>query len=277
MRPDDEVEALREAHRIASDRIDERPDAAVRAAVLAAAARGVEARPRLATTQTSKPSASGPFRAGRWPLSAAALLVVSVLTGVIATRVLRDSPERLTTVASSVPPPQIEKAADSESKTAPASPAATTGPARTGRPKITVDDSHRREAPRAVQRPAPAPFPSPASSMAAPARAHEARPDFRAKAEAAASSNDSADALAAETTALPAGTGAVRAAPAPSTTRSRIGRAAEPATPEAWIERIVKLRADGNDVEADRELEALRRRYPGFEIATGALKTSGTR
>lgn len=277
MHPDDEVEALREAHRIASERIDERPDAGVRAAVLAAAARGVEARPRLATTQTSKPSASGLVRERRWPLSAAALLAVSVLTGVIATRALRDSPERITTVASSAPSARIEKAADSESKYAPASPAAATGPARSGRPKTTVDDSHRREAPRAVQLPAPAPSPPAASSMAAPARALEAPPEIRAKAEAGASSNDGADALAGGTAALPAGTGAVRAAPALGATRSRIGRAVEPATPEAWIERIVKLRGDGSDVEADRELDALRRRYPGFEIPAGALRSSGTR
>lgn len=41
-------------------------------------------------------------------------------------------------------------------------------------------------------------------------------------------------------------------------TRARIGRVVEPSSPQAWVERIAQLRADGNETEADRELEALR-------------------
>jgi hypothetical protein len=51
----------------------------------------------------------------------------------------------------------------------------------------------------------------------------------------------------------------------------------EPATPEAWVERIVRLRAAGDDAAADRELDALRARHPDFTIPAAALKASGTR
>jgi hypothetical protein len=38
-------------------------------------------------------------------------------------------------------------------------------------------------------------------------------------------------------------------------------------TPEQELERIAKLRSEGNDAEADRLLEEFRRAHPGYEIA----------
>lgn len=281
MRTDDEIDALREVHRVASDRIDERPDASVRAAVLAAAARGVDARPRLAQTQAqpSKTRTTGPFRTRRWPLSAAAVLVVSVLTGVIATHALQDRPERVTTVASSEPMPLVEKVTPADAKAHPAGPLAATIPARNARPKTTIDESRRRDPQGAAgpSNPAPSTAASVPLQMASPAPAPEAPQEDRAKADADASTTLGTEALAEATAARPVDTGAARPASAPRAARTRIGRIAEPVTPAAWIERIMKLRADGNDLEADRELEALRRRYPGLEIPSGALTTSGTR
>jgi hypothetical protein len=37
------------------------------------------------------------------------------------------------------------------------------------------------------------------------------------------------------------------------------------------------MRADGDDAGADRELDALRRRYPDFAIPRAALGPTGTR
>ena len=37
-------------------------------------------------------------------------------------------------------------------------------------------------------------------------------------------------------------------------------------TPTHWLERIARLRADGKDEEADRQLAELRRRYPDYRI-----------
>ena len=48
-------------------------------------------------------------------------------------------------------------------------------------------------------------------------------------------------------------------------------------SPEAWTERIVKLREAGNDDEADREVTRLKRRYPSFAIPREALRATGTR
>lgn len=39
-----------------------------------------------------------------------------------------------------------------------------------------------------------------------------------------------------------------------------------PETPEQWLERIARLRAEGKDQEADASLAEFKRRYPGFEI-----------
>jgi hypothetical protein len=48
----------------------------------------------------------------------------------------------------------------------------------------------------------------------------------------------------------------MRAAPAPS-----------PALLEAELERIARLRVEGNDAEADRLLENFRRDHPGYTIS----------
>lgn len=40
-----------------------------------------------------------------------------------------------------------------------------------------------------------------------------------------------------------------------------------PETPEAWLERIARLRAEGKHQEADASLAEFKRRYPDYEIA----------
>ena len=297
MRSEDEaVETLRRAHRDAADRLDDAPDARVRAAVLAAAARGVDARPQRVASASSAAASVHSLRTRRWPLSAAALLIVSSITGLVATHVMQDSPERVTTIASSAPvadTPEPGAAAPSPAAPEP-SPAnaveRTTAPAAS-RPPVSAPSSPKHAtAPRESQsgglqaradrvteakpQPEPAQMPSPTrSAFVAPTpAAAPPPPEQRSKADVAAdaSSRDAERTVASEParTIAPAALGA---------TRARIGRTAEPATPEAWVERIVHLRTTGNDAEADRELDGLRRRYPGFAIPGNALAPSGTR
>lgn len=266
MRSDDEaVDALRRAHREASQQLDDVPAARVRAAVLAAAARGVDAPPlRAVPAATAAPR--GLFQSRRWPLPAAALLVVSVMTGLVATHAMRDSPERITTVAaitSDAPSPKHEVPASAASSDA--------QPALTS-PAATVRTPAVEPLRNAARKPAPAPpvvaemhsaaaVPTPAPGQSAFAAAPSAAsPPASPVAGAAKAENSTADSTA-EMTA----------------TRARIGRVVEPSSPQAWVERIAQLRADGNETEADRELEALRQRYPGFAIPAKALKATGTR
>jgi hypothetical protein len=54
-------------------------------------------------------------------------------------------------------------------------------------------------------------------------------------------------------------------------------RDATKADPNAWIAQIVALRTAGREDEADRELQAFRRRYPDFTIPPNALKADDTR
>jgi hypothetical protein len=42
--------------------------------------------------------------------------------------------------------------------------------------------------------------------------------------------------------------------------------------PEAWLERIAKLRAEGRHAEADEQLTAFRKRHPDFRIPPETLR-----
>jgi len=225
----------------------EEPPEALDAAILAASRRAV-VRPSLAR---------------RWagPVSVAAVLVLAI--GV--TLEMRDEAPGIEAPATS--PPALERP-----RGEPAAPEA--------KREEPVPEARRREerreiaparpAPRAVApQPAPparaesnvAPAPaapsasSPAPAPAAPAASKivpmQARPsrstlgvpeEKRLSAPAAASSAPAAADLA---------------------TRPSRGRADDPA---ALLEAIAKLRAAGEDAEADRALEDFRRRYPGYRI-----------
>lgn len=55
--------------------------------------------------------------------------------------------------------------------------------------------------------------------------------------------------------------------------RAARDEAAAPAeTPEQWLDRIAKLRAEGRHEEADRALAEFRKRHPGFRIAPEMLE-----
>lgn len=279
----DEIDALRQANRVAAEHRDERPDPRVRAAVLAAAARAVDARPANVPTPGQP---SGRARTRRWPLSAAALLLVSVLAGMVGTRALRDAPERVTNVAvlapTAVPNPAPQPKAEAPAAGPVTAPVRATDPAQAPAPV---------PAPRAASTPQ-TPLPHRPPSVAPPTA--EVQRAERSSTVARAAQDEAAAATVERRAEAPAP--AVPRSPAPATfgrqsavapeaepdalaraDAARNRRAVEPLSAEAWVERIVRLRADGNDGEADRELEALRVRYPGFAVPAGALRATGTR
>ena len=117
------------AHRAAAQALDERPDPRVRTAVLAAAARAVDAKPHDA----KQPARTTPFGSRRWGWSLAAVLVVSVMTGVVATRGWRERPDLIDGSA--------DGSATRDVQAPPASPTAS--------PPVAPDGSGRRDAARA--------------------------------------------------------------------------------------------------------------------------------
>ncbi len=285
MKPEDEVAAMRALHRQASSRIDAAPDPSVRAAVLGTAARAVDAKPR-----SSDATVAAPFSRRRWPVSMAALLVVSLMTGLVVNQAMRDEPDRVTSAAA---PPAAALPAPSPSPDHGGMTIAVARPEPTAPDARSTSAVGKRERPRAdhghaldgftrdaAQRPpvdeatsaakiVATPLP-PAAPVppAAPAAAPPAVPAPSNKARAAAPSM--AESVADEAPTV------VRASPA-SNTAQRMRRGPEPLTPEAWVERIVKLREAGDGAAADREVDALHARYPDFEIPAAALGATGTR
>ena len=81
----DRDDASLRRYRQASDALDERPSASTRAAILAAAARHVEAKPQAA-------EAPRPLLRRRWPLAAAATVLLSTLAVMLASRTEQEMP-----------------------------------------------------------------------------------------------------------------------------------------------------------------------------------------
>ncbi len=301
--------ALARAYREASNAADEPPDPRVRAAVLAAAARAVDAKPHDAARR----AAAHPFATRRWPLSAAALLVVSIMTGLVVTRGWWERPDLVdanqqrqervqervqesaqeaarapapTAPAQDAPQPPAPSASVSN---APSDLAANPGTARS-EPKAKLNDARRRtsgvaspkasgdEAREASATPAPDGADATASGMTA-----KKSEEFSSNAAAVAASAAASTAASTSTTASAAPAPAQRSLSRIAQLRGNLradettGTPAEPASPEAWIERIVKLREAGEDDQADREVARLKLRYPGFTIPREALRPIGTR
>ncbi len=295
-------DAVERVYRQAAEELAERPDPQVRAAVLAAAARAVDAKPRDAAHHVS----SHPFAARRWPLSAAALLVVSIMTGLVVTHGWGERPDlvganqdrREETHARSQAPPQAPDQAPAPSTADTRSPGAI-GPVGAEADK---GQSARRETesrpsiPRRREPGAAAPGVNDSVTRDTPAKA---LPDLageissgptRQKAETPYSNAMPAPADPAAPAAftqrpLSRSTDAGTEAREKTDARSRAESRAEPRvnsriesdSPAAWVGRIVKLREAGSDDEADREIARLKQRYPNFAIPREAMRSMGTR
>jgi hypothetical protein len=249
--PDDR--RVLQAYRAASAALDEAPAEDTRAAILAAAARATAARPQ---------PLGRPRR--RLPWAAAASVLVGAIAVLLATQVEREAPAGRTETIAAAPAapvaPEAKVAADADVRegAGPASPpAARAAPAAAVRSKAPDrPQTDRERAPTTTAAPAAAPPAPAAAEPSAPP------PDVLAKPE---------DELQrAQLGAAPAGRPSARAA---GEARADGALAASPwrATPEAWIERIVRLRGEGRHREADTELAALRERHPDLRVPQAAL------
>jgi hypothetical protein len=318
-------ERVRRDYRAATDAVDERPSAATRAAILAAAAREVNSRPQ-SETKPRRPAVA------RWPMAAAAAVLLSTLAGLLAVRTEREMPS-FTEAPQSAQPPVANSAAPPVADSATTLPRSEPAPAvpPVAREAARVEELQRAPTPpaasnRAARADAP---PQPQRSVAAakPAEAETAR-DERGRSNEAASGEasleprakilkeESATATEAPSAGVRAAPEAFRTEPAPAvapapiarekkdgvTTLSKtrqqapaasnatgaIGGAAlsKPASeadttsvprPEEWLEKIIRLRRNGQHVEADAELKQFRERYPQVQVPPEALGPSGTR
>jgi ribonuclease E len=294
-------------YRAATGALDERPSAAARAAILAAAARQVQAGPRDARESLAAPRVAS---RRRWPYAAAAAVLLSSLAVMMATRTEREMPtftapaERvaenaasLKPVPSSEPPaPAVSSTASPEAASTPAAVPAKSGKqakASVSRADVTGEAkiAPPAEAPRAKEevaalRDTPPPVVASAPPTGADAAPSAALPAQLAKRQAAPPSdaegrrrNESADAASAERPALRQAPAAPPAAGLGAATGA-VGAEADASTaPSAseWLERIIKLRRAGRHDEADVELKRFRENYPQVTVPAEALPATGTR
>ena len=291
-------------YRAATDVLDERPSAATRAAILAAAARRVQARPR--DVREPPASARVPSRR-RWPYAAAAAVMLSTLAVMMATRTEREMPsftapaERAVdsapaTVPTSEPPTVVPSAAPPVAASTPASAPSNTellAKSRvTGSPEARVSSASKIagavNAPRAkeevgVMRDAPAPAAAPVpqpSAEAAPTKMPAQlakRKDIPPNESAELRRDESADSAT-----VARSNQRQSAAPSAAGLGAAMGGVREeadgpPPTASEWLDRIIKLRRAGRHDEADVELKRFRESYPQVTVPTEALPVTGTR
>jgi len=291
-------------YRAATDALAERPSAATRAAILAAAAREVQAGPRdpLAAPRVASRK--------RWPYAAAAAVLLSSLAVMMATRTEREMPtftapnERVAentappeaVPSSEPPPPAASSTALPEVASTPAAvPAKSEKQAKASASRASVSGEAKiaqaAEAPRAkeevaVLRDVPAPAAASAPPTSAESAPSAAMPAQLAKRQAAPASdamerrrNESADTASAERSTLrqaPAAPPAASLGAAAGAVRADADVSPAPSASE-WLERIIKLRRAGRHDEADVELKRFRESYPQVTVPAEALPTTGTR
>jgi hypothetical protein len=323
---------LVDRYRQASAELDERPAVSARASILAAAAREVGAKPVDATAyRRTRP---------RWPLAAAAAVLLSTLAVMLAIRTNEEMPhfgappETVRSAGDAPAPETARSAADAVAPSAtpaPASPVVEPPPRQRAGSEEQVTE--KRQAQILNGRVAARANKETDSVAQAP---HETSPPARAAARAKAESDSVAQAprekdrpavteapAASSVTALEKAArqnvpAAAPVPPAPDATEAPKLRAEQPAagavappapmdqasagarrdmgriaTPPlsaaqserkqveesaaAWLERIIKLRREGRQDEADAELKRFRERYPQVQPPSEALPPVGTR
>ena len=113
----DNADRIQRDYRAANEALDERPSAATRASILAAAARQVQAGPRDAAAPMAAPK---PGRC-RWPMAAAAAVMLSTLAVMMAVRTEHEMP--------TFTPPTGNDESQAAATRAPAAPGVESGPA----------------------------------------------------------------------------------------------------------------------------------------------------
>lgn len=239
----DDIPRDRELARAYRDVAREAPPPALDAAILAAARRETQARPRSlgqGAREERPPGGAGGAPRRRWqvPLALAAVLVLSV------------SIVTLYREESQLPPPVTipsEPPAPPELRDAPAAPV-------TPRPQALA----RKPAPEASR-----------EALRAPEQSSRAEADARGDAALGGAANKAEEAR--ETRQRfqgPQARAPQRAAEAPAPAMALA--ADEP--PEKWGERIMALRRDGQTDEADALLAEFRKRHPGYPVPEAWLR-----
>jgi hypothetical protein len=328
-------DAAAKRYRSAVETVDERPSAATRAAILAAAARQVGAQPRAAN------ALPGQRVRRRWPLAAAAAVMLSTLAVLLAVRTERempsftepspDSSNRVTQeIAPPAPPPiaapaasdamrDLAASAEAERAGKPETPAARRAAtaergvddARSPMAKRSAEDAasdrskqihagtERSNAER-TERPAPDAVDAQAKLSKETGSAETPAPAQKATQAAASGAREQLPRSEAAVPA-PALGGAAGSAPRESDASMRRDEsarqravdapaAAAPMKPAAgglegkvelsaaeWLKKIIDLRAQGRDEEADRELRKFKERYPEIVPPAEALSKAATR
>ncbi|GMV57900.1 MAG: hypothetical protein AMXMBFR72_10130 [Betaproteobacteria bacterium] len=231
-------------YRAANEALDEAPREGTRAAILAAAARAVEAKPRAVDR----------MRHWRFPLAAAATVLISTVAVIVATRTEQEAAKLAAVPPETGAQPSADIYAPEPPAAAPAAPPPAPGPGAET-PQAAPAQAAPRPAAPAKRLEAPAEkfeAPAVAAAPAAPRAAADAVASSEGRAERGATNGESAGLRAARER-------------APAATATELA-------PAQWIERIVALRAAGRDEEADRELKRFRERYPDFKLPPAALR-----
>ncbi len=295
----DDNRSLR-GYRAATDALDERPSAATRAAILAAAARQVQATPRDVREPLAAPRIAAHRR---WPYAAAAAVMLSTLAVMMATRTEREMPtftapadraaeNAAATAPSSAPPssavadsapasvpPKTEAKAKSRatrsSVTGASSETKAIGPDAAPRAKEEIDVMRDTAAPAAAPVPQASAEAAPGTMMPAPLAKRQDAPPSESTERRRSESTDGAAVARSN----------MRQAEAPPA--AGLGAAAGGVRTEAevttglpaseWLERIIKLRRAGRHDEADVELKRFREIYPQVTVPAEALPVTGTR
>jgi hypothetical protein len=299
-------------YRKASGELNERPSAATRASILAAAAREVGAKPV---------DAAKPYRAGRrWPLAAAAAVMLSTLAVMMAIRTNEEMPQFSdssapgrsaadnvtppaatapaaptpsdTPAAPVAPPPMAEKpSSKSDMKDAPADerPPARVQERFGGRLKKESDSVAQvpSEENRPVVKEAPAATPAnelerarlnaPPAATAPPPSPPEPTQRPKLRAEQGAAAGAAAPTAPTDQASGDARRDAAKSAESPPLAAAQSERKQADESAAVWLERIIKLRREGRHEEADAELKRFRERYPQVQPPAEALPPTGTR
>ncbi len=240
----------------------EEPPAHLDAAIRAEARRLGAAHPAPLVPPTGR-------RSWHYPLAAAAVLVLAVA---VTLHVEREQPDPAAVVPAPASPaaPPRQAQAEPEAKAVPevrgtgrkadAPPplrSETTARQRKDEPGFAADSATQDKAEAKPSEAPAAPASTPRTPESAPSAAEEASRAL-AKERSAEMARDTAPMMS------------QRSAPVPAA-KSAAGAAAVEA-PEAWLERIARLRRQGKHEEADKALAEFRKRYPDFKIPPDMLE-----
>lgn len=269
------------AYRAARDVVPEgeAPRVETRAAILAAAARAVDARPQsVGSDAVVRPSGA---RSGlRLPLALAASLLVGTVAWQLAAQFDASPPTEQIARAPAAPPPLSLESSAAPPPIAPtaapwsaptpspvAEPLSPPAPARTpSAPPATAETRAAAVAPGTAEATATARSSAPRLAFAED-RSTAARRATGSEASARIGASPAASASVVDS--------ALRRADPPGLGQSseRRGNVADPPprTAAAWLDRIAELRRDGRDADADAEIRALRLAYPEVQIPPALL------